>query len=142
MSAGTRAEHNQFCLTEEWEIVRNARGGKVGHHLTYELPLHDGRRLRTRVSRPANNTTYGPGLWNTILKEQLEVTEIEFWACVRDKIFADRGPEERPDQAVGLPAGLVHQLISVAHVPEVEVMNMTLEEATARMTEHWSRPSE
>ena len=58
----------------------DARGGKVIHYITYELPLFDGRRLRTRVWRPADNTTYGPSLWKAILRDRLEVTEDEFWA--------------------------------------------------------------
>ena len=140
MSPGTRATHNQFCLTEKWEAVRNARGGKVTHHITYELPLLDGRRLRTRVSRPADNTTYGPSLWKAILREQLEVTEAEFWACVRDKQLPDRGQDAEPTASASLPAGLVYQLIHVARVHEDEVMAMTLDEANARMAEHWSRP--
>lgn len=67
MSPGSRASHNQFRLTEKWEAVRNARGGTVTDHITYELLLLDGRRLRARVSRPADNTTYGPGLCKVIL---------------------------------------------------------------------------
>lgn len=140
MSAGTRADHNKFCLTEKWEEVRNARGGKVGHHITYELPLYDGRRLRTRVSRPANNTTYGPSLWNAILKDQLEVTEDEFWACVTDKQLPDRGQPVDEQLNDALPAGLVFQLIHVAHVPEDEVMNLTLTEALAKMEAVWTQP--
>jgi hypothetical protein len=142
VNPGTRATHNQFCLTEKWEAVRNARGGKVTHHITYELPLMDGRRLRTRVSRPADNTTYGPSLWKTILRDQLEVTEEEFWACVKAKQLPDRGQEAQPASGSSLPAGLVYQLLHVARVPEAEVKGMTLEQANERMAEHWSRPSQ
>jgi len=140
VSPGTRATHNQFCLTEKWEVVRNTRGGKVTHHITFELQLLDGRRLRTRVSRPADNTTYGPSLWKTILRDQLEVTEGEFWACVKDKELPDRGQGAEPTSGSSLPAGLVYQLIHVARIPEAEVKGLTLDQANARMAEHWSRP--
>lgn len=140
MSPGTRASHNQFCLTEKWEAVRNTRGGKVTHHITYELPLLDGRRLRTCVSRPADNTTYGPSLWKAILRDQLEVTEDEFWACVKDKQRPDRGQDAEPTSRSSLPAGLVYQLIHVARVPEADVKGLTLDQANAVMAEHWSRP--
>lgn len=140
MSPGTRATHNQFCLAEKWEAVRNARGGKVTHHITYELPLLDGRRLRTRVSRPADNTTYGPSLWKAILRDQLEVTEGEFWACVKDKQLPNRGQVAEPTSGSSLPAGLVYQLIHVARIPEAEVKGLTLDQANAVMAEHWSRP--
>jgi len=143
VNTGTRADHNQFCLTEGWESVRNARGGRVGHHITYELALADGRRLRTRVSRPANNTTYGPSLWKAILRDQLEVTEDEFWSCVKDDLLPSRG-EEAPEavSAGSLPAGLVYQLIHVAHIPEDQVKAMSLDEAVARISAHWSSPQQ
>ena len=140
MSPGTRATHNQFCLTEKWEAVRNARGGTVTHHITYELPLWDGRRLRTRVSRPADNTTYGPSLWKAILRDQLEVTEDQFWACVKDKQRPDRGQDAQPTSGSSLPAGLVYQLLHVARVAEADVKGLTLDQANAVMAEHWSQP--
>nr|MDQ3359991.1 hypothetical protein [Actinomycetota bacterium] len=56
-----------------------------------ELERHDGRVLRTRVSRPANRESYGPALWKPILTEQLSVTEEQFWACVKDRRLPDRG---------------------------------------------------
>ncbi|GAA1585891.1 hypothetical protein [Actinoplanes couchii] len=140
MNAGTRVDHNQFCVTEQWNTVRDARGRAVGHHVTYELPLRDGRILRTRISRPVDKTTYGPALWKTILTDQLVVTEAEFWTCVRDKELPDRGQDDGGTPAKSLPAGLVYQLIHEAGVPESEVASMTLTDAMAVMTEHWSRP--
>ena len=119
--------------------MRNARGGEVGHHVTYELPLPDGRILRTRISRPVNAATYGPDLWKSILREQLEVSEQEFCDCVKDSQLPERGPSvEAPSAAI--PAQLAYQLIHDAHVPEDEVAAMTLEEAVARMNKHWMRP--
>jgi hypothetical protein len=140
--AASRRDHNRFCLTERWDEIRNARGGKVGHHLTYELRLPDGRILRTRISRPADNTTYGPALWRHILTDQLDVTEPEFWACVRDKQPPDRGPATQELPAGALPASLVHQLIHVAGVPEDEVASMSLERAIEVMAAHWSQPNQ
>jgi len=84
-SPGSRRDHDRFCKVEQWAEVRNARGKKVGHHVTYELELPDDSILRTRVSRPANNTTYGASLWNLILTEQLCVSEQEFWECVSNQ---------------------------------------------------------
>ncbi|SEP29551.1 cytotoxic translational repressor of toxin-antitoxin stability system [Trujillonella endophytica] len=140
--AASRRDHDRFCKTEGWDEVRNARGGKVEHHITYELPLSDSRVLRTRISRPADNSSYGPSLWTRILKDQLDVTEAEFWACVRDKQLPDRGTASTklPEQA--LPASLVHQLINLAGIPEDEVAGMSLERAVEVMTALWSQPKE
>lgn len=141
MNPGTRVDHNQFCLNEEWEPVRGARGG-VRHHITYELPLPDGRILRTRVSRPVRKETYGADLWKTILREQLEVTEDEFWNCVRNKVKPERGPVEEPPPENALPAQLVYLLIHQAGVPEDQVATMTLPEALEAMNAYWSAPRE
>ena len=139
MNAGTRVDHNQFCLNEEWVLVRDAYGRPVRHQVTYELALNDGNILRTRVSRPADKTAYGPSLWKTILRDQLWVTEDEFWVCVRGKKLPDRGQSADETPEASLPAGLVYQLIHVVLVPEDEVKNLTLEQALAVMNEHWGK---
>ncbi len=110
--SGSRRDHDRFSRIEGWTEVRNARGKPVGHHIAYELTLPDGRILRTRISRPPNNETYGPRLWNTILTDQLHVTDAEFWACVSNDDLPDRGAAGVSDPpAHALPAGLVHHLI-------------------------------
>jgi hypothetical protein len=137
---GSRRDHDRFCRVEGWTVVRDARGRPVGHHIAYELTLRDGRILRTRISRPPNNETYGPRLWALLLSDELQVTEAEFWACVADKEPPDRGTGTTEPPAHALPAGLVHQLIHVAAVPEDEVAAMPLERALEVMNEFWSRP--
>lgn len=138
-SQGSRREHNRFCQIEKWVELRNARNKKVRHHITYELELPDGRVLRTRVSRPADKTTYGADLWNHILAVQLCVTEHEFWECVKKRRPPNRalGATKIPDGA--LPAQLVHQLLHVVGVPEADIAGMTVERARELMDEYWSR---
>lgn len=89
--APTREYHDQFCEIEKWELVRGATGRPVKHHRTYELALWDMRVLRTRISKPVDKTTYGPSVWSHILRQQLEVTPDESWACVSDGTLPDRG---------------------------------------------------
>ncbi len=114
--APTRKDHEAFCLAEGWQPVADARARTGTHHVTYELHLHDGRILRTRISHPVNRDGYGPGIWNHILKDQLDVDEAAFWACARDGVRPDRGAPEPP--AEGLPADLLHLLITRAHLSE------------------------
>ncbi|QYF88463.1 cytotoxic translational repressor of toxin-antitoxin stability system [Arthrobacter sp. PAMC25284] len=116
--------------------MKNARGKAVTHHATYELVLHDGRTLRTRISRPVDRTTYGPSIWGAILKDQLEVTGDQFWACVNHNQLPDRGAPEMPDEA--LPLQLVHQLIHTVGIPEARVGAMSKEEAIESLTTYWS----
>jgi hypothetical protein len=133
----TRADHEAFCKHEGWRRVRDARGRTGTHHITYELDLPDGRVLRTRVSHPPDRTTYGPSIWSHILRDQLHVTEDEFWRCVRDGRKPDRGVPEVPTDA--LPADLVHLLINRAGVPEDEVAQMSKEDALARLQAFWAQ---
>ena len=139
---GSRRDHNRFCQVEGWTEVRNARGQKVRHHITYELEISDGSVLRTRVSRPANKETYGANLWSTILEHQLCVSETEFWSCVKDRVLPDRGRAERQPPPNALPAQLVSQLVHEIKVPEDQVARMTLEQAMEVLTAHWSQPRE
>lgn len=133
----TRADHDAFCRTEGWSLVRDARGGTVKHHRTYELALPDGRILRTRISRPVDKSGYGPAIWQHILRDQLAVDEGTFWACVKDGAKPRRGPVHVAP-AESIPAGVVFQLIHKAGVPEAEVARLSRDEAIARLQEFWA----
>jgi hypothetical protein len=137
--APTREAHEVFCTTEGWQQVRNARGQDVSHHITYELQLHDGRILRTRISHPVNRETYGPRMWGHILRDQLDVDQETFWACVQDGKKPDRGAPEPPPEA--LPADLVYLLLTQVHLSEADVAGMSKEEAIARMQQYWTTGS-
>ncbi|WP_084957207.1 cytotoxic translational repressor of toxin-antitoxin stability system [Thermoactinospora rubra] len=133
--AATREDHERFCKTEGWVRVRDARGRTGTHHVTYELRLPDGRILRTRISHPPDRTTYGPRLWSHILRDQLDVTEEQFWRCVKEGVTPPRGVPPIPPDA--LPADLVHLLITRVGLREEEIAKMTKEEAVARLQRYW-----
>lgn len=137
--APTREDHEAFCKTEGWQPVRDARGKTGTHHVTYELHLHNGRILRTRISHPVNRDTYGPRIWAHILRDQLDVDQAAFWACVRDGIKPDRGEPEAP--AGALPADLVHLLLTRVRLSEAEVAVMSKDQAIARMQQYWATGS-
>ena len=132
----TRKDHEAFCAAEGWLRVRDARGRTGTHHVTYELALPDGRVLRTRISHPVDRSGYGPSLWGHILRDQLQVTEQEFWACVRENMKPERGAPEPP--ATALPADLVHMLITRVGLPEAEVAAMSKDQAIARLQQYWT----
>jgi hypothetical protein len=134
--APTRQAHEAFCRTEGWQPVGTARGKTGTHHVIYELQLHDGRILRTRISHPVNRDTYGAGIWSHILKDQLDVDQATFWACVQDGTKPDRGVPQPP--AGALPADLVHLLLSRVRLSEAEVAAMSKDQAIARMQQYWA----
>jgi hypothetical protein len=137
--APTRKDHEAFCAVEGWQRVRDARGRTGTHHVTYELALPDGRILRTRISHPVDRSGYGASLWGHILRDQLQVTEAEFWAAVREHKKPNRGAPEPPPQA--LPADVVHLLISRVGLPEAEVAAMTKDQAIDRLQRYWAEGS-
>lgn len=132
----TRRDHEHFCRTEGWRRVRDARGRTGTHHVTYELGLRNGRVLRTRVSHPVDRTDYGSSLWSHILRDQLQVSELAFWACVRDGVSPDRGGPVLPAHAV--PAEVVHLLVARVGLTEAEVAAMTKADALARLHRYWA----
>lgn len=104
--------------------------------MTYELDLPDGRTLRTRISHPPDRTDYGAALFAHILRDQLAVSEKEFWVCVRDGVPPNRGGSVLASASI--PADLVHLLIHRVGLPEDEVKAMSREEAIARAQRYWS----
>jgi hypothetical protein len=133
----TRKDHETFCRQEAWQQVRNARGSTGTHHVIYELPLADGRILRTRTSHPIDRTDYGRGMWGHILPDQLQVSEEVFWACVQDGTKPDRGgPPEPPAEA--LPAEMVHLLINKVGLDEATVAAMSKADAVTRLQQYWT----
>lgn len=136
--AETRKDHRAFCDIEGWDLVHNTKCKAVNHHLTYELNLADGRVLRTRVSHPVNKDAYGRNLWHHILRDQLDVSEDDFWACVREKSLPQRSTPPPVEHAV--PVELFHLLVTHAGLPEREVLDMSKDEAIAAAAAHWSRP--
>jgi hypothetical protein len=132
--APTRQHHEKFCLTEGWIVVTDARGRAVGHHTTYKLMTPTGDVLRTRISHPANRTTYAPAMWSHILRDQLHVTTEEFWSCVLTGTLPDRGAPKVPDAA--LPLHLVSRLVRELGLSREEIAGLSLDEACKRLEGH------
>lgn len=140
--AASRREHQRFCEIEGWPEVLDARGKPPEHHITYELALGDGRVYRTRISRPANTAMYGKSMWSNVLDDQLHVSEAEFWECVDNNNPPNRSTTAADPRATALPASLAYQLVTTLQLSSEEVAMLSLEQAVAKMAEHWAKPSE
>lgn len=136
--APSRKDHEAFCKAEGWKLQKNARG-TVGDHDIYELELSDGRILRTRISHPVNRSGYGSDLWAHILRDQLDVDEAAFWACVRGEALPNRGEPERPAEA--LPAEVVFLLRERVRLSDTEIAAMSKADAIARLQRYWTAGS-
>jgi hypothetical protein len=77
-------------------------------------------------------------MWASILRDQLDVTPDEFWACALDRVVPARSAPDFMADADALPAQLVYLLIHQAKVPEPEVAAMSRDEAVARLNQYWA----
>ncbi|MDY7100716.1 MAG: cytotoxic translational repressor of toxin-antitoxin stability system [Actinomycetota bacterium] len=137
----TRKDHQRFCEVEGWALVRNARGGTGSHHLTYELALPDGRILRTRVSHPPNKRDISRRLFAHILRDQLDVAEDEFWACIDDGRPPSRGRPAPPEREP-LPPEIVSLLVTKVGMTEARVRELTKVEAIGILQKYWTSPDD
>lgn len=126
---------------EEPNLARGKR--TTGDHKRYSKVLPDGTRLRTKVSRHPREGI-GEDLFRRILRDQLRVTEQEFWAVVRNRKTRGVGPDVSPPNmgpvVPGIPGWLVTCLIDVAGVAEDDVLSLTPAEARAVWDAYRSRP--
>ena len=110
--------------------------------MTYEFALSDGRVPRTRISRPVDTASYGAQLWSHLLTDQLDVSDDEFAACVKNGTRPDRGRSGAAAPGNVLPAQLAWQLIHTVKVSDSDAAAMTLEQALQVMHDFWSRSTE
>jgi hypothetical protein len=128
-NAPTWGDIEAFLAADGWSRVSaSTRGGSRQRHVFYEKVLDDGRVLKTHVSH-SSAKTMSPGLFGTVLSDQLEVSKSEFWDCVRlDK------PVERPvpldaKEVVEHEAWVVAVLVGELHMSADQLEALSCEEA-------------
>lgn len=133
----THADHRAFVETEGWERRDTARGrGRTGDHVRYVLRLADGDVLATRVSHGAGSIG-DPNLVAAILRDQLRVTEDDFYRCVRDGVLPPRPQPPTPElPADTLDAKLVRNLMRRVGLSQQEVASLDREAAIARWQDY------
>lgn len=131
------AAHRKFVEAEGWTKTGTSRGsGKTGDHHRYNLTLTNGDVLTTRVS-------HGPGQMDdpkvvaAILRDQLAVSEENFWRCVDGGILPPR-PQPVASEPAGevLDAKLARNLIRKAGMTEEEVGQLSKAEAVSRWQQY------
>jgi hypothetical protein len=95
----------RFCENDGWDPRKKT------DHWRYTKTLPDGRTLRTKISFGLGEI-HDPGLFAAILREQLDVSEADFWRVVREGGPARRTPRAAAPAAMasGLSAATVLQL--------------------------------
>ncbi|MGH2681778.1 MAG: cytotoxic translational repressor of toxin-antitoxin stability system [Actinomycetota bacterium] len=140
MKLPTFKQHRRFCEVDSWQEAAAKPGKKLGNHRRYTKRLPDGRVLYTRISHGSGEYR-SRDTWGHILRDQLEVTEEEFWAAVDQGIAPNRGVQEiQPPPGEPKPLWLVKNLRELVGLPEREIGAMTPDEARNTWDEWCMRP--
>lgn len=77
-------------------------------------------------------------MWSHILRDQLDVTEPDVWACVEHGALPDRGREDTHAPVEAIPVDVARLLASRVGLSRDEIRAMTSEQAIARLHEFWT----
>ncbi len=114
MAQPTHRDLKRFCDNDGWDPKKRT------DHWRYTNRLPDGRTLRTKVSFGSGEIG-DPGLFAAILREQLQVTEPEFWRVVREG-----GPARHAERPVIAPAA--PPLLSAVTVLQLRELGVSIEQ--------------
>ncbi len=139
----SHTDHLTFVETEGWQKKGTARSTrKAGDHHRYTLTLATGDILHTRVSH-GSGAINDPNLVAAILREQLQVTEADFYECVNNGTLPPRpSPVPSPAPSDGLDAKLVRNLIRKVGLSQSEVAAMDKNQAVAVWTAYLASGAE
>lgn len=127
--------HRKFVETEGWSKKTKANSKKTGDHHRYELTLATGEVLSTRISHGAGSIE-DPNVVASVFREQLQVSEADFWACVDDGVLPPRpqpATDERPGPAID--AKLMRNLVRKVGMSAAELEGITPEQAVQIWTD-------
>jgi len=133
----THVDHKRFVEVEGWEKKGTAKGkAKKGDHFRYSLRLNSGEILHTRVSH-GSGATNDPYLVAAIFREQLQVTEEDFYLCVEKGMLPPRPAPESPlPPQDALDGKLVRNLMRKVGLSQAQVAALTKDEAVAAWQEY------
>ena len=124
-------EIERFCRIDGWRESRRT------DHAFFEKALADGTVLRTHRSF-AGGKTMSPGRFKAILRNQLRVSEADFWAALETGEPVPR-PSEPPAEEAAIPAYFVRVLKTELLLSEPEIAQLSPEDAQRLVHEHWSK---
>jgi hypothetical protein len=126
-----------FCRIDGWEEVDQ---GRSPDHRYYRLVLDDGSVLETRVSH-SSRKTMSPGRWKAILRDQLQVSDDDFWTALRTKEAVRRpGAPPAEEEIKQVPAWVVAVLSSRLGMAPADIARLGRDRAIQLAQETWSRP--
>ena len=119
---------------DEPNLIRGR--ARTGDHRRFRKEGADGSILRTKVPHGLRDEI-GEDLFRHILRDQLRVTEEQFWAIVRGGDALRDGPRA---VAASVPAWLVERLVLTVGLSEDEIRAMTANEPRTAWDAYRVRP--
>jgi len=115
----THAQLRRFCQVDGWVDLTQEAGRKRRHHLRFAKVLADGRTLYTRISL-GSGSIEDHALFTHILRDQLEITEEQFWAAVDQGVPPTRPGSRQAERPPGayLEYGLVKGLLQAGYTQQ------------------------
>ncbi len=128
----SNADHHKFVQTEGWEQKGTAKSArKTGDHSRYTLRLNNGEVLSIRVSHGGGSLN-DPMLVAGVLRDQLQVSEADFYRCVDNGVLPPRpAPAASAPPPGGLDGTLVRNLMMKVGMTQHQVASLTMEGAVA-----------
>ena len=120
----------RFVQIEGWEDKDKKSGKKKGDHHRYVFTTPTGERLYTRISH-GRGQIHNPNLFEHILRDQLSIDGIQFWAAVDDGIKPIRQSLTSMQMSGALDAKLVRNLITKVNVNPKLLAGLTPQEAVS-----------
>lgn len=134
MSAPTWGDLAKFCKADQWNPPRQTK------HAVYTKVLADGTSLMMETSRGKDSENIGHGLFHFILREELQVSEDEFWQAIKTGKPAARPAHPAPAPAAPKPgAGMVFQLRRYLHLTDAQIEPLSKDDAIRMLQEYYSR---
>lgn len=118
----------RFVEVEGWEDKDKKSGKKKGDHHRYVFMTPNGVRLYTRISHGKGQIN-NSDLFAHILRDQLDVDVIQFWAAVNDGVKPIRQSLTPIHLSEALDAKLVRSLITKVKISPNQLESMTQQEA-------------
>lgn len=118
----------RFVQIEGWEDKDKKSGKKKGDHHRYVFTTPTGERLYTRISH-GKGQIHDPNLFEHILRDQLGIDGIQFWAAVNDGVKPIRQSPTSMQMSGALDAKLVRSLITKVKINPIQLEGMTQQEA-------------
>jgi len=133
MRLPTYRELRRFVELEGWADKDAASSKKKGDHHRYVFTTPMGERLYTRISH-GHGQYQDPNLFQHILRDQLKVSEEQFWAAVDQGAKPERPTPGAAPTAPSIDAKLARNLLTKVGLAPADLVGLTQEEAVARWT--------